>query len=285
MPTKIAALLTCHNRREKTLACLRQLYQQDLPPNVTIDTLVVDDGSTDGTSEAVRREFPFITLIVKDGSCYWNGGMRVAFSEALSRGYDYYLWLNDDTLLYPDAVGDLLRTHRDLERRGLESIIVGSVFDAATGKHTYGGAIRSSRWHPLKYSPVKPGLMPEPCEVMNGNCVLIPHSVANIVGNLDPSFTHSIGDFDYAIRAKIAGFHVFVAPGYLGTCSRNNIEGSWEDVRLPLKERLRIANSPKGIPFTEWTEYSRRYAGILWPLFGILPYLRIMATNLESRFR
>ncbi len=53
--TKIAALLTCFNRKQKTLACLEALFNQELPADVDISTYLVDDASTDGTRDAVRQ--------------------------------------------------------------------------------------------------------------------------------------------------------------------------------------------------------------------------------------
>jgi GT2 family glycosyltransferase len=59
------------------------------------------------------------------------------------------------------------------------------------------------------------------CDTMHGKCVLIPRSVVQIVGNLDPAFVHYIGDWDYGLRTRQEGCTVWIAPGYLGTCSLN----------------------------------------------------------------
>ena len=44
----IATLITCHNRKDKTLACLDALFSNHLPDRVLLDVFLVDDGSTDG---------------------------------------------------------------------------------------------------------------------------------------------------------------------------------------------------------------------------------------------
>lgn len=62
------------NRRGKNLQCLRGLSSQDLPAGTCIETVLVDDGSTDGTSQAVLGEFSEDCLISSNGSLYWCGG-------------------------------------------------------------------------------------------------------------------------------------------------------------------------------------------------------------------
>ena len=54
---KIAVLLTCHNRREKTLSCLKNLLEQNLE-DIDLSVYLVDDGSSDGTSDAIKEHFP-----------------------------------------------------------------------------------------------------------------------------------------------------------------------------------------------------------------------------------
>ena len=95
--TSIAVLMTCHNRVNSTLECLAHLYEQTALDRVVLSVYLVDDGSSDGTGEQVHERFPDVNVLKGDGSLFWNGGMHRAFGEALKVGFDYYLWLNDDT--------------------------------------------------------------------------------------------------------------------------------------------------------------------------------------------
>ncbi len=258
-----------------------------MPSGTMVHTYLVDDGSTDGTAEAVRVAYPRVELLEGDGCLFWNGGMRRAFSEALRVGYDYYLWLNDDTLLHPGALLKLLDTHNQLRERGLTaSIVVGSTQDATTGTLTYGGVVRASRWLPLKFRLVEPyRAEPRECETMNGNCVLIPRVVAERVGNLDSVFSHKMGDMDYALRARRMGCSVWVAPGYVGHCSINLPRGNWADPKLPLVVRLRKLHEPKAFPPKEWATFTRRYAGPLSFAYRVWPYVRVVATWFAEKAR
>jgi GT2 family glycosyltransferase len=283
--SSLAVVMTCHNRRDKTLACLRRLFDQsDLPEGLSIAVYLTDDGSSDGTSEAVRSAYPDVCVLKGDGNLFWNRGMRAAWDDALKGDYDFYLWLNDDTLLYPSAVKALLDTHRALGANGNDvNIVAGSTQDGDTGVLTYGGVVQSSRWHPLKLNLVEPSSsLPLPCDTVNGNCVLIPRSVVQRVGNMDPFFTHGMGDYDYAFRARAEGCAVWVAPGFVGTCSRNSLKNSWMDGELRLLQRLKKLNQPKGLPLREWRVFTMRHTGILWPLFWLMPYGRTIISSLMA---
>jgi len=279
--TQTAVLITCHNRKPKTLACLGALFNQRLPPEVTLDVYLVDDGSTDGTTEAVQQTYPQVKILPGDGTLYWNRGMHKAFAEALKQDYDYYLWLNDDTLLYPDAIACLLTTSHNLATQGKErGIIIGSMVHPETEELTYGGLTRKSWWHPFKYRLVEPGKEPQPADTMNGNCVLIPRLVVQVVGNLDPAFTHSIGDIDYGLRAQRQGCRVWVAPGYQGRCQTNPPqEHPWLAPELTLKQRWQKANQVKGFPPAESKVFCQRHASRLWFFYWLLPYIRLISIS------
>jgi GT2 family glycosyltransferase len=278
---RLAALLTCHNRRETTLASLRRLCEQQLPERVDLSVFLVDDGSTDGTSAAVCKEFPQVRVLAGDGSLFWAGGMRRAFDEALKEDFDYYFWLNDDSLLNPDALACMITTERNLSARGAaRSIIAGSLCDPDTGSLTYGGVVRTSRIHPIKYRVLAPSSQPLRCDTLNGNAVLISRSVARTVGNIREGFTHTLGDFDYGLRAGKLGCSVWIVPGFVGTCRRNKIESTWRDSQLTLRERLLKMQSVKGLPPREYRSFVHAHGGILWPLFWLSPYFRVVLQSL-----
>jgi GT2 family glycosyltransferase len=268
---KLAVIMTCFNRCDTTLACLRALYEQF----IHFDVYLTDDGCSDGTAETVKANYPGVKIIKGNGNLFWVGGMRLAFGEALQQDYEYYLWLNDDTILEADAIERLLKVHQDLCEKGLNnSIIVGSTKDALSGEPTYGGAIKSNKWYSNKYDFLQPSLILQKCETMFGNCILIPRIVAKKVGNIDKVFIHSLGDLDYGLRARKLGCSIWVAPGYMGTCSKNSIRNSWADTDLKLFERLKKAIHFKGFPPKPWAVFCMRHSGLLWFLFWFLPYLR-----------
>lgn len=273
---KIAVLITCYNRLEKTLDCLDLLFKCKIPDDIFLSVYLVDDASTDGTCESVRINFPMVNIIKTNGNLFWNRGMYLAFNKASEFDFDAYLWLNDDTSLYPDAISKLIDANDELfSRFSKYSILVGSTV-GDNGFLSYGGSVSVSKLTPFKYKKVwSPDELVE-CEVMNGNCVLIPREIANKVGNLDYSFEHAMGDTDYALRARKLGFKVYVAPGYVGKCSVNAMKNTYVDRDLSLRDRWRHIKSRKGLPLKSWYIFTRRHGGVMWFLYFIWPYLKLI---------
>ena len=278
----IGITITSHNRREKTVACLRALNEQRVQDRVHWCVYLTDAGSRDGTREAVREYFPEANLIERGDDLFWCGGMRVAFAAAMesTQQHNYYLWLNDDAILFPDALQMLARTAADMEaREGRPGIVVGSMRDAVTRRTTYGGLVRVSKLRPLAKRLVEPGGTPVPCETMHGNCVFIANSVAKVVGNLSPDFIHRWGDVDYGLRASNLGVPIWVAPGHVGECARNP-RARWKDPSVGFSARLAALRDPKGVSGKEWFVYVRRHGGMLWPQYIVGLYVRAIFPHL-----
>ena len=72
-PKTIAVLMTCHNRKDKTLASIDSLFQQKMPADFRLEVYLVDDASTDGTAEAVTQKYPEVKVVEGNGSLFLNG--------------------------------------------------------------------------------------------------------------------------------------------------------------------------------------------------------------------
>jgi len=266
-----------------TLQCLRALDAAARQAQVELETIVVDDASTDGTATAIRTQFPWVEVIEGSGSLFWNRGMYVGFGAALERPADYYLWLNDDTELIAGALESLLRQSEQLRRaEGTPVIVVGATAERSGGRVTYGGRARHSRLRRFHFDLVWDERRPVPCEAIEGNCVLIPRDVAQQVGNLDQTFEHAMGDTDYGLRAMRAGFKSFVAAGIVGYCSDNSTVGTYQDDSLSLRKRWQLLLSRKGLPMRSWLHFTRRHGGLLWPLYFLWPYVRLISSAVRN---
>jgi GT2 family glycosyltransferase len=279
---KIGVLIACHNRRNLTLRCLRSLDAQ-AEVDIEYEVFLVDDGSSDGTAEAVMEEFPSITVISGDGHLYWSGGMRLAFQAASNEQLDFHLWLNDDVVLDRNAVSHLLSTYEQAQRHAaVPSIVVGAVQDPVTGVTTYSGWNRGPFWRPFRFEQVEPGPHLKSCDTMNGNVVLIPRDTFQEIGAVDSAFVHTMGDLDYGLRLSKQDGQVWLAPSHVGTCKQNDLV----EVRrtsLGRVDRVRDLASLKMMPPRPWLAFSRRHGGPLWPVFWLGPYAKAFVTPVLRR--
>ena len=280
---RIAVLMTSFNRCESTLRSLAALTRQQRAADFTLQVFLVDDGSTDGTANAVQSAFPEIRVLQGDGSLFWNGGMRMAFAAALQESFDAYVLLNDDTVLYNGAIARLLACAQMRVETERPVIAVGSTVSPQTGEHTYGGIMKHVHGAVIRFEKIPPHeCLPISCDAMNGNIVLIPRKIANVVGNLDKRFRHQFGDLDYALRAKRAGFQVMVAPGYFGECASNSKAGTWRDSSLSLRKRWKHLLSPKGIPVQEWFLFTSRHYGWRAMYYAFSPFVQTIVSSILS---
>ena len=279
---RVAVLLAVFNRRERTLEGLTHLHHALAVACQAADVYLVDDGSTDGTAEAVLAAFPATRVIRHQGGLYWCRAMHLAWTQALTGDYDQYLWLNDDTVLAPDGLARMLALATDQASRAAPGILVGALLEPATGQTTYGGMHRRSRGRPMHFSMVAPGADVQACDTMNGNVVLVSAAAVALVGILDPQFEHGMGDFDYGLRACAAGLAVVLCAGHVGCCSRNPKAQTFLDQRAGLRQRMRHMLSPKGLPWRSWLGFTRRHAGFAWPVYFAWPYVRVLVSSLVS---
>lgn len=254
---EIAIIMTVHNRKKQTIECLNCLYKESTP----FDVYLTNDGCTDGTKEEVERLFPDVNVIDGNGDLFWNRGMYTAFAKALDKGYRFYLWLNDDTNVVP---GFLQRLVSFAIEEGEQSILCGACVD--NDDHsviTYGG-------FSLKHTPLPLSEKVQECSFASGNIFFIPKTVAAKLGNLDFYYRHSMGDFDYAVRARKAGIKIYQLPSFLGYCKRHYSIPKWRDVNYNFVYRLKYMYSPLGQnPFELW-HCDKKFKGVIYAICRFL---------------
>jgi GT2 family glycosyltransferase len=271
----LAVVMACHNRKDKTLACLLALREAARRAQLSHAIYLFDDGSNDGTADAVLAMEPTATVLHGDGSYFWNRSMHAAFAAAMHQAHEAYLWLNDDTLLTAEALLDLYATLQ--WKPGKPTLVVGAVCDPSGKRLSYGGSRRvAPRWRPFLARQVHPDGKPAPVDIINGNVVLVPHTVAMSLGNLDPTFEHAMGDTDYALRARRAGIEILQTGRFVGECPRNATQGTLRDGKTPLHQRLKNAFSRKGLPPRSWWTLCRRHGGLLWPVHFAWGYTKVV---------
>lgn len=282
--SRIIALATCHNRRDKTRESLDALFTQQLPLGWTLRLCVVDDGSTDGTREMVSRDFPEVVCLQGSGNLFWAGGMRFGWERWVRfQPLDYLLVFNDDIRLNRDALATLVAAMIEAQQAGDRACAVTGAFRDLTARETsYGALRRRSGWR-LRFSRVDPLATNQDCDTLNMNFALLSREALDRVGFLSKAFVHHRADYDFGLRLRAAGGRVILAPGYLGECTRNAVEGSSKEPGIAFKERWRRFTSIKEAHMRESWVYYHRHGGMLWPVSWALPYLGLVRQSVLGR--
>jgi len=270
--SSIAVLLTCFNRKDKTIDCLRSLKDLEIPSSYNLEIFLVDDGSTDGTSDAIREKFSEVNVIQGTGSLYWNRGMHLAWKTAAkNKEYDFYLWLNDDVKLNINGLSILIGNY-NLKPN---SIICGVMASEVDNIITYGGR---DTYDTL----IEPNGSPQECYWINGNFVLVSKSIFEKVGILDPVFPHAIGDFDYGLRAFKKDIKSYISSEIVGYCEKNTKLPLWCRPEEKFIERLKSLYSPLGNAHPIYFfRYEFRHFGILTAVKHFITlHLRLIAPSL-----
>ena len=274
----IAVLLTCFNRKIKTLDALNSLFTAYnlVKESITLDVYLTDDGSTDGTGEAVRKNYPQVNVLKGNGELYWAGGMRNSWNAALKGHFDAYLLLNDDTETYITLFQELMSTHSYcMETYGQGGIYVGSTLDGITNKISYGGSVFTNKFLARYIRIVPNGKSPQPCELGNANIMLVHKDAVAKIGILSKGFYHGLADFDYTLKAKKANIPVLITANVLGICTNDHSDPYKTFHRLPLKERIKKLYNPAGLDFRSNLQYMKRNFCYRLPLVFLTGWLKV----------
>lgn len=254
---KLAILLTVYNRKDTTIKSLSSLFESiyNLKESLNYDVYMVDDGSTDGTSEAVKNKFPNIKIIKSPGNLYWSRGMNLAWKTAIeSDNYDYFLWFNDDAILFDYGLQELVDIASNLSYN--HGIIISGAFKDNDNNVSYGGR--------NKYGNLmKPNGTVQEITYMNGNLVFISQSVVDKIGIIDKIFHHGYGDYDYGLRAINHNIIPLLTTKYIGLTNRHDFSiPPYYSYKNSIYKRFKIFYSPKFSPITSY-KFDKRYKGVI----------------------
>ena len=110
--SKVAAVVVTYNRKDLLIECIEALLNQEYSD---CDVIVVDNASTDGTSELVKETFGSSVIYVNTGSNLGGaGGFNYGMKTAYMLGYEYFWLMDDDCIVNPDSLSVLMKTAEDL---------------------------------------------------------------------------------------------------------------------------------------------------------------------------
>jgi ubiquinone/menaquinone biosynthesis C-methylase UbiE/glycosyltransferase involved in cell wall biosynthesis len=205
----VFAVIPVFNRLHYTLSCIEYLRAQDY---ASLEIIVSDGGSSDGTVDAVRHAFPEVTVLTPKQELWWAGSMAVGIMHAMNEskhGDDCLLMMNNDTEIPVDYVSTLVSASQRFNA-AVGSLIVDRndttrILDA--GEYV----VWSTYSFPVKSSIEQSELFRDDVDFLPGRGTLVPMWMILQAGNVDAtSFPHYLADYDFFYRLKSAGFRLGV---------------------------------------------------------------------------
>lgn len=269
---KILAIFTCYNRKEKTKKCIETITKKNSGCEFTF--VIADDGSTDGTYEMLHTlmDNADISILRGNGGWFYSKGMNAGMNYALQslpHDFDYMLMINDDVEFYENCIQKMIQQSQEQNN----AVVVGAMRDDK-GRLSYGAVKYVSGY---KYRKLNINEWRISADTFNANCVLVPYEAFEKIGAIDSFYVHSLGDFDYGLSLKKAGYQIYQSNSFMGTCNNNSNKGTWTDTTLNRTERIKRKESIKGAPTKQWFYFLKKNFGIFNAIKGtVTPFVRIM---------
>lgn len=215
MKKKIFIVIPVFNKIHYTTKCLMSLTKQTYK---NFQTIVVDDGSTDGTTETINQLFPNVIVLQGTGDLWWTGGTNMGVEYALkeAKENDFILTLNNDLEVRDDYLESLVEAYENNKPCLVGSVSVnsnnpekieflGEKRNFCTGKSCPTVNIKHYSELLTKHRYIDSDVLP-------GRGTLIPVKVFNQIGLFDfDCFPHYAADHDFARRAYKAGYKLIVS--------------------------------------------------------------------------
>jgi len=199
------------NRREDTLACLASLDQCTYKNHHVI---VLDNASTDGSIEAIRTAFPDVQIIELERNLGYAGNNNVGIEAALTQQADWVLVLNEDTILDPVCIAELVEAGASDPQIGVVGPMVYH-FDEPDMIQSAGGEL-NRYWQSshIAQNEQDRGQFKEPRSVdwISGCAIMVRRGVIEQVGMLDDRFFYYWEETEWCLRANRAGWQIMHVP-------------------------------------------------------------------------
>ena len=224
---KVCVVILNWNGRDLTLGCLEDLQKSDYP---NVECVIVDNGSTDGSAEAIGKAFPNGRLVRNSTNLGWAGGSNQGMAWGLTHDADYVLLLNNDVRTDPAMISNLVAAAVAFQD---QVVTIPKIYLGSDPGRFWFARGRVNFWTGLFSNPAfnltdggQFDSSPE-VEYASGCCVLIPRGIAERVGRFDETFFSYVEDVDWSIRCRRAGYRIVLCP----------VAKLWHDVSVTGKKR------------------------------------------------
>ena len=282
-------VIPVYNRKKLLNDCLLSLRKQT---NRNFTVVVVDDGSTDGTDEMLRDEFPEVVTLRGNGSLWWTGAINVGVKHALSQcaEEDTLLILNDD-LTVPEYY---VATFFELATRHPDALIGSVVTDIDHPDVIHSGGVRIN-WLTAKTRDTNLGKSLasfgkgyfQEVSTLTGRGVLIPSKVFRKIGVYNDRHYAQCGDTELPCRAHRAGYPLIVSydvPVFSIVREEGHINHAEKFTVAHIKKYYFNVRSNFNLRYRFWFAYDATSNPLQGTVFFVCDFLRI-TNHFVKRFK
>ena len=182
-------------------------------PNFKV--LLVDNGSSDGSPEYLKRVVPGIEIIVNPANLGFAAGNNIGLRRALQMGADHVLLLNNDTTVDVAMLSQLVACAESEPRIGM---VTPKILYYEERNRIWRLGDRIHRWLPVPLSvgrnQMDSGQFSQPLDVdyVTFCGVLIKRALLETIGFLDERFFFTYEDADFCYRSRDAGYRIVCQP-------------------------------------------------------------------------
>jgi hypothetical protein len=234
---KVFIVILNWNGISDTLECLRSLMQLTYP---RWQAIVVDNGSHCDEAAVIETNFPAVTVVRNRKNLGYAAGNNVGIRHAVEHSADYIWLLNNDTVVAPDSLSELIEAGQKHMHVALLSPVI--YHYEHPEEIQFAGSVLEPDWEELttlrsveeaeKYQRAR-------SLTLWGTALLLKREVIDMVGHLNEQYFAYHEDLDYCLRALAAGFRTRVEPAAAVFHKSGRALGSEES---PLKEYLLVRN-------------------------------------------
>ena len=209
---KVAVILLNWNGKEDTLECLASVKQLDY---TSYEIVLVDNGSTDDSVDAILKQHPDVTLLQTGENLGYAGGNNVGIRWALEQGADYILLLNNDTIVATDLLSAFVSAAKLLPSGSILGAKI-YFYDKPDTLWFAGGRWRSesNSFEHIGYGQPDSDEFNHKIEVdyITGCALFANAATFKEIGLLDDTFFLTYEETDWCYRAKAKGHKCIVIP-------------------------------------------------------------------------
>ena len=215
MPSpKVSIIVVNWNNFKDSAECLESLKRVTYP---SYEVIMIDNGSDGDDARLFKERFgESIRLIINEKNYGFAQGCNIGMKDALDRGADYIVLLNNDTVVSPDFLYEPVRIAQSDEKVG---IIGGKIYCYEYPEHIWfaGGCINywTGMTPIIGTCQIESGQFEDIAEVdwICGCFMFITRDLLQTVGMLDKRFFFGWEDADLCVRATKQNFKVLYVPG------------------------------------------------------------------------